>query len=242
MRPFPLIKVLSAALCALLVPLVGLYFCGFWMPNRPSPVQYPIRGVDVSRHQGLIDWNAVAESGVRFVYLKATEGGDFQDENFTVNLSGARQAGLLCGAYHFFSFKSPGLTQARNFINTVPRDACALPPAIDLEYTGNSTARPTAADFHEQFDAFLKALRAEYGREPLIYADDELSRDYLDGYAFPRRWVRAVLSRPGPGWMFWQFSERGKVPGIHGYVDMDVFDGSAADFNALAMDHSLISP
>jgi hypothetical protein len=45
MRPFPLIKLLSAALCALLVPLVGLYFCGFWMPNWPSPVQYPIRGV-----------------------------------------------------------------------------------------------------------------------------------------------------------------------------------------------------
>jgi lysozyme len=197
---------------------------GLWIPNKPSGAEYPIRGIDVSRHQGKVDWNAVAASGIRFVYLKATEGGDFRDASFAENLAGARAVGLQCGAYHFFSLKTPGLAQARNFIATVPRGACTLPCAIDLEYTGNSAERPPVGDFQKQLTDFVDAIRTNYGREPVFYVDEDLARDYLGGYAMHDRWVRAVVFRPGSDWMFWQYSELGRVPGIHGFVDLDVFN------------------
>jgi len=84
----------------------------------------------------------IPEEPVLF-YLKATEGSDFRDATFNENAVGARQAGLDCGAYHFFSLKSSGAIQAQNFIKTVPRKLITLPPAVDLEFTGNSAARPS---------------------------------------------------------------------------------------------------
>ncbi len=180
-----------------------------------------------------MDWNAVAASGIRFAYLKATEGGDFQDPSFTENLAGARKAGLDCGAYHFFSLRTPGLVQAQNFIKTVPKNQCTLPCAIDLEYTGNSSIRPTVPDFRQQLDAFVAAVRGKYGVEPVFYVDDALAKDYLAGYPIQRRWVRAIAFGPGSNWIFWQFSEFGRVPGVRGDVDMDVFKGNAVEFDAL---------
>jgi len=230
---------IKARLGILLVAIAGVgvfafaCFDGLWIPNKPNANDYPVRGVDVSHHQGTVDWNAVAAGEVRFVYLKATEGGDFQDASFAENLAAARKAGLECGAYHYFSLKAPGLLQAQNFIRTVPRGACSLPCAVDLEYTGNSSERPSAAEFQRQLDAFLTAIRAEYGSEPVFYVDDALARDYLGGYPIQRRWVRAVVLGPSSNWMFWQFTELGKVPGIHGFVDLDVFHGTAAAFDAL---------
>ena len=224
--------ILLVAMAALGV-LVFACFEGIWIPNKPSAGGYPVRGVDVSRYQGTVDWSSVAAGGVRFVYLKATEGANFRDADFAENLVSARKAGLDCGAYHFFRLNSPGLEQAQNFIKTVPRGVCSLPCAVDLEYTGNSSARPTVTEFRQQLDAFVKAIRAEYGSEPVFYVDDDLAQDYLAGYPIQHRWVRAVVFGPGSAWIFWQFSELGKVPGIHGFVDMDVFNGDAADFDAL---------
>lgn len=96
---------------------------------------------------------------------------------------------------------------------------------------------PAPGEFQTELSLFLSALRAAYGREPVIYAADDFSRDYLRGFVIRRSWVRAVVLTPAYDfrnpWMFWQFSERGKVPGITGYVDMDVFDGSEAQFQLL---------
>jgi len=214
-----------------------LYFSGRWIPNYPNQTQYPVRGIDISRHQGHVDWKKVSASGIRFVYLKATEGGDFQDAFFKENLEAAHDAGLACGAYHFFSLKAPGIVQAKNFISTVPSAQMTLPPAIDLEFWGNSSARPSSESLQLELRAYLDAIRNAYGSEPVIYTSADFSDVYLKDFQAKQLWVRDVLCCPNwdgtNRWLFWQFSEKGTVPGVNGFVDMDVFNGSADHFNAL---------
>src|SRR5437016_13909496 len=95
--------------------LGALYYGGRLGFNHPSLSRYPVRGIDVSHHQGPIDWDAVASDGVTFAYIKASEGGDYQDRRFKENWLGARHAGVLAGAYHFFTFCKDGAAQAENF-------------------------------------------------------------------------------------------------------------------------------
>src|SRR5262245_23448045 len=114
-----------------------------------------IRGIDVSHHQGVVDWRKVARSDVAFAILKATEGGDYVDDTFARNLAGAAASGLVVGAYHFFTFCRPGAEQAANFLRAVPRDRPMLPPVVDIEFGGNCTARPAVADLRRELTAFL---------------------------------------------------------------------------------------
>lgn len=100
-----------------------LYFRAY----SPDRGKYPLRGIDVSHHQGQIDWRRVAADDVAFAVIKATEGGDHVDDAFDRNLREARAAGLAVGAYHFFTFCRPGADQAKNFISVVPRDQPLLP-------------------------------------------------------------------------------------------------------------------
>ena len=106
---------------------------GYWRLNHPDPARFPIWGVDVSHHQGPIDWPKVAsEPHVAFAFIKATEGGDWTDPRFATNWREARAAGLLVGAYHFFTFCRPPLDQARHFLTTAPREPDALPAVLDV--------------------------------------------------------------------------------------------------------------
>ena len=102
-------------LLALLVPLLA----GRW---HPSDRDFPSQGIDVSHHQGPIEWPLLPRQGVDFAYIKATEGGDFRDSAFAANWAGARAAGIARGAYHFFTLCRSGADQAANFIAAVPAD------------------------------------------------------------------------------------------------------------------------
>jgi len=216
-----------------------LFISGWWIPNYPSQSDYPIRGIDVSAHQGRIDWKKVSASGIRFVYLKATEGGDFQDALFKDNLQRARDDGLICGAYHFFSLKTPGSLQAQNFIKTVPGELVDLPPAIDLEFWGNSSARPAPETFRANLRDYFDAIQQAYHRPPITYFSADFADIYLRDSNFGAHplWIRDILLNPAldqdNSWLFWQYSDRGRVPGIDGFVDLDVFNGSADHFEAL---------
>lgn len=84
-------------------------------PSR-FPSRFPVHGIDVSRHNGAIDWPRVADAGVAFAWIKASEGGDVRDPRFTENVTGASAAGLRVGAYHFFTFCRPAADQARQFL------------------------------------------------------------------------------------------------------------------------------
>jgi lysozyme len=226
------LAVLIAGLLVLCVLLLSAYLSGWWMPNNPLG-RYSVKGIDVSHHQGVVDWTSVAGDGIRFVYLKATEGSDFQDERFETNRKGAAAAGLACGAYHYFTLKSSGMAQAQNFIRTVPKEGLTLPPAIDLEMWGNSADRPSVQEFQSELTVFMDRMRRAYGTEPVIYSSSDFIHAYLTGFPIKRLWYRAVVVTPHTDgfdqWSFWQFTERARVKGIIGFVDMDVFRGSTDD-------------
>ena len=95
-------------------------------------------GVDVSAYQAEIDMQKLGKQNIKFIYIKATEGSKTQDEKFAQNWQNARDADLVSGAYHFFSYDSAGKTQAENFIKTVGTDMKGrLLPAVDVEYYGD---------------------------------------------------------------------------------------------------------
>ena len=78
--------------------------------------QYEVQGVDVSRYQGIINWQQVASDNIQFAYIKATEGEIMQDSNFCMNWAGVSKTNIARGAYHFFHPKLSALLQAQNFL------------------------------------------------------------------------------------------------------------------------------
>lgn len=104
---------------------------------------YPVKGIDISAHNGNIDFAAVAADTVEFVYIKASEGENFRDSLFNRNYTGACRQGLRVGAYHYFRFDREGWRQGRNFLETVRNLRFDLPLAIDVEEWGNASSFDT---------------------------------------------------------------------------------------------------
>ncbi len=215
--------------CAGVVAAVFGLDKGCWRLNHPDPARFPIWGVDVSHHQGPIDWPRVAsEPHIAFAFIKATEGGDWTDPRFATNWREARAAGLLVGAYHFFTFCRPPLDQARHFLATAPREPDALPAALDLELEGNCSAVPEKKEVQRDVLLWLEAVERGQGKRPIIYTTSESYEALLSGASFSSvTWIRGVLAEPQRpvGWGFWQFDERARVRGIETPVDLDVFRG-----------------
>lgn len=227
------------AVVGLLLAAAGMgvaYRVGWWIPNGWAAGAYTVRGVDVSHYQGRIDWKAVASEGIGFAYIKATEGSDWRDSYFVENWKQSAAQRIPRGAYHFFRLTASGKAQAENFLATVPVDPGAMPPVVDLELGGNSSDRPRVEALRAELDTLLSRLRQAYGKEPVLYTDEEFYRSYLVGYPIRRLWISSLIMRPpafaASSWLFWQFTERGRVRGIETLVDIDVFAKDAAAFQA----------
>jgi len=229
---------LVLAFLLLVAGFIWLYDKGVVRLSYPNLSDYPVRGIDVSHHQGAIHWPSVARDDVRFAYIKATEGGDFRDRLFQRNVRGAQRAGLPIGAYHFFTLCRSGREQAENYLSAIRGHRMRLPPAVDLEFGGNCGARPTQAQFDRELADFMAEVKRRTGREPILYVTREFHEEYVAGGRFHRQplWVRdlvAGLDRPSRSRvMFWQFAHRGRVDGIEGPVDLNVFVGSEQAFRA----------
>lgn len=197
-----------------------------------------VEGVDVSRHQGAIDWRALAGSGVTFAYIKASEGADHRDERFETNWRDSEAAGIRRGAYHFFTLCKPGAAQAANFISAVPTEADALPHAVDIEQKNPCREGPTITDVPAELKVFIDAVEAHYGRRPIIYTTSEFNQMHLDGALLDERyWLRNLFAQPDfrrDSWVIWQYNHAGKRPGVQGPVDLNYFRGDAAAFEKFA--------
>jgi lysozyme len=197
-----------------------------WLPAyRPELREGERYGIDVSHHQGPIDWDRVARDGISFVYIKATEGGDFVDNRFAANWNGAEGSGLVRGAYHYFTLCTEGEDQARNFLQVVPEDPDALPPAVDLELAGNCRARPDRAAVERELSSFLALVEEATGDRAVLYVGDAFEERYPVRASFGRPlWHRRFLRRPGvDGWVIWQVGGFAEVDGVRGRVDLNVF-------------------
>lgn len=204
-----------------------------------APLRYPIVGIDVSNHQGRIDWDALAASGVAFAYIKATEGATLKDKSFARNWSEAARVGIPRGAYHFFRLCRSIAEQAQNIVETVPNDPDALPLVIDAEDMGPCTATLTPRDHAAILKEFLDVLEKQYGRRPLIYTTAEFDDVMLEnaGLVGERFWARSLVIPPRfrrDQWVIWQYHNRGRRPGVKGDLDLNAFRGTRAEFGAFA--------
>lgn len=225
-------KSLPAYLCAALVAC--LCACGHGALHVDvDRCAFPVKGIDVSAHNGNVDFAKVAADSVAFVMLKATEGTEFCDARFSSNRKMAKASGLKVGAYHFFRFDSPGHLQAYHFMRTVGSDSIDLPLAIDVEDWQNASGVPTA-EVVEQLLVMADVLQSA-GHRVMIYTN----RNGYASYAQPLLeqmpgidvWISSPSSRPSSeDWVMWQHSHEGAVSGINGPVDLNTFNGSAADF------------
>jgi len=216
----------------------ALFYFGILQINRPDKTKFPIRGIDVSRFQQEIDWQALKSENVSFVFVKATEGGDYRDPAFYENWNESKRAGFTRGAYHFFTFCRSGREQAQNFIATVPVEAETLPPAIDLEFGGNCSARPEKKVLLKELGDFIDEIQKVYGQQPILYIKYDSYEAYIKGeFDNFHLWIQDRYFHPEFSderkWSFWQYSSRGWHRGIKTYVDLNVFNGNEQDFNQL---------
>lgn len=216
---------LLAAPALALAAAIGSLWWFVWVPNWRPPLDAGEEyGIDVSSHQGAIDWESVRRDDIDFSYIKATEGGDFVDARFHENWSDSRRAGLEHGAYHFFTLCAPGGVQASNFLGTAPPDSEALPPAVDLELAGNCSTRPSTARVYRELGIFLDRVESAWSEELILYVGQDWEAKYPTRSRVGRPlWLRRFLLRPASDdWTIWQLHGYAQVDGIDGPVDLDV--------------------
>ena len=229
-----------------LLILAALALLGFFLlrwrglilySHESNPDQWEVFGVDLSSYQGTVDWTTLKDQGVDFAFIKATEGSLLQDTRFSANWTGAAEAGIPAGAYHFLSYDSPGETQADNFISVVPATQGSLPPVVDIEFYGEYLENPPdKAHVQSILDPLLEKLEAHYGVKPILYVTYRSYYRYIagGGYGDYPIWCSSPTVFPlVPGWDFWQYSHSAELEGYYGTqrrIDLNIFRGSRAEF------------
>lgn len=202
-----------------------------------------VPGIDVSYWNAGIDWPKVRAAGQRFVFAKASEGDSYSDPTFDDNWRGAKSAGLLRGAYHFFHCNMDAKKQANRFIDYVKSmsDDGELPPVLDLETNDGQVKDKIIA----RVKTWLDIVESAFNRKPIIYSRAYFLQDYFSEVGGgPPMWARdyplwlaqypnvyvegsqPFLPRGWFQWTFWQYSQTGRVNGINAKVDLNVFHGS----------------
>ena len=253
-RRFKKWRVLFVVIIALALVVWGILYGIEWIQLRKArfvkykefgiaiPEAYSIHGIDVSRYQEMIAWDAVKEMkvkniSIRFAFIKATEGIGNVDAQFHRNWKKAKQEGIIRGAYHFFIASKDGKSQAKNFIEEVKLEPGDLPPVLDIEQLNGVPAITLKKEVKE----WLDAIELYYGVKPIIYTNVEFYRQYLGSEFDPYLlWAAHYYEYNQPrikrGWSFWQHSDGGRVNGILSKVDFNVFNGDSTTFMELLVD------
>jgi GH25 family lysozyme M1 (1,4-beta-N-acetylmuramidase) len=199
-----------------------------------------ILGVIVSKYDGSPDFSALKERGIRFAFLKASQGATRSIDSKGIEYAkSAKQNGLAVGLYHVFLPDLEVDAQFANFANalaSVPRD---LPPLIDCEPIGGKTA---PADYASRVELFATQLEARFGVKPLIYTFSSFANQHLDQRLarFPL-FVAQFGSRTTPvvpkwwkDYLFWHLAEGVNDDPLLRAYDIVAFKGPAGDFAALS--------
>lgn len=200
-------------------------------PPYVSPDRYPVRGIDISSHNGNMNLYEAAKDGVEFAFIKASEGSDFKDKSFRRNYYKARNAGIKTGAYHFFRFDKGGIEQGKNLLEAIDNIELDLGIAIDVENTGNATGvgKETIIQNLAEMAEFLNMN----GYRPIVYTNKEGLEEYIvPSLPGSPLWICSFNEIPINGeWLFWQFDHHGQVKGINGDVDLNTFCGDRRDWD-----------
>ena len=205
-----------------------------------------VPGIDVSYWNAGIDWPKVRATGQRFVVAKATEGDGYRDPTLDDNWFGAKSAGLLRGAYHFFRCNVDAKKQADNYIDYARtlKDDGEFPPVLDLETHDNVKKDKIIP----AVKIWLDRVGAAFGKKPIIYSGFYFLKDYLSEAGggppvwakdyplwlaqYPNQYTEGMQPSLPMGWFswtIWQYSEKGRLNGINANVDLDLFNGTLED-------------
>lgn len=210
--------------------------------NPAYPAGYEIHGIDISHYQGDIDWkqlkNAmIQDCPLRFVMIKATEGTSRLDDNFNDNFYNAKKYELIRGAYHFWSNKSTARKQAYYYLKQVHLEDGDLPPILDVEHKPKDKS---IEKFQQEVLTWLHIVEDKYHVKPIIYTyykfkDTYLSAPVFDDYPYwiAHYYVDKVEYKGA--WKFWQHTDAGQLPGIKGFVDFNVYNGSYYDLKKMTI-------
>lgn len=237
----------KSLLCLLLIAVLAI----------PSPVYAESkRGIDVSHHQGRIRWARVAQAGVDFAFVKASEGVGVRDPRYSENRNRAARSGIKVGAYHFARpsgakkqrVKEDALLEARYFLKVAKPRRQELAPVLDLE-TAGILNRP---QLRRWTATWLRHVRQETGVRAIVYSGPVFWRDRMSGTArfaahplwlahyTRRRPIVPAGSWAGQGWTIWQWTDCGRVRGVRGCVDMNRL--ATNSLTSLLVDPRHISP
>lgn len=241
MKIIKYILIISVLLLVGAVVVYNLFTSGYLRLNYPSFTTYPIHGIDVSHHQQTIDWDVLLAKEtdyVQFVFMKATEGTTHVDSKFAENRLAVQKKNIPMAAYHFFTFCSRGADQAAHFINIVPNDSLALPPAVDLEFGGNCKYENRLPNLLEEIVDYINIVEQHYRKKVIIYATQDFYDLYLRDQLLENPiWIRDVYKEPklenGRRWVFWQYANRGRLEGIETFIDINVFEGMSHELENL---------
>lgn len=205
-------------------------------------------GIDVSHHQGIIDWAKVRADGISFAFIKATEGMTFVDPRFVANVAGARAADILVGAYHFSRAATPAeaVKEAEFYYSavTIAAGTLDLPHVLDIE----SEEGKTKANISATCRAWVERMKQLSGTQPIIYTYLDFARKNLEGLQDVPLWFACYNVQPpedAAGWKRWaflQYTDAGNVSGIAGKVDCNEYNGTEADLKRSVKGVSKYSP
>ena len=193
------------------------------------PPSYPVLGVDVSHHQGDINWGQLSVmekngDSIQFAFIKATEGVSIKDVKLSRNVKGARTNDLDCGLYHYFIPSSSAIDQADFFVDETFNYNYSLLPVLDVEVDAGFSAKRLV----DSVIVFMDRVEARTKERPIIYTyfnfyethfkDNRIENEFI--------WI-AKYSDDCPlmteeNVLVWQFSEAGTVNGINGKVDLNL--------------------
>jgi lysozyme len=191
-------------------------------------------GFDVSEYQGEINWEQtyhIEEAfELSFVFVRATAGEDKVDLRFEENWKGAKARQLIRGAYHYYRPNENSLEQADNFIKNVRLQQGDLPPVLDIEKLPKTQS---VARLKIGLRNWLTAVEKHYGVKPIIYSGESYYKDFLrEEFSEYPLWIANYnfwCNNLESDWQFWQFTEKAKIEGIDGMVDLNIFNGDKND-------------
>ncbi|MEB3371039.1 lysozyme [Saccharopolyspora mangrovi] len=206
-------------------------------PKKEAPLGPPIEGIDVSNHNGNIDWKKVAEDNKKFTFVLASDGTNFTNPKYSQQYHGAKDAGLIAGAYHFARpDDSDGATQANRFLDIIDykNDGKTLPPVLDLEVdpNGGSCYGKSVDGMHQWTKSFNDTVKQRTGKDPIIYANPSFWKQCMggtDSFSNHNLWLAAyevdspTVPKGFQDWDFWQYTDKGKVAGISGNTDINQY-------------------
>lgn len=188
-------------------------------------------GIDVSEYQGTIVWDSVHvienDFPIQFVFVRASVGNDYLDRKFAENWKAVKKSGYLRGAYHYYRPNENSEEQAKLFIKNVRLQKGDFPPVLDIE---QMPKKQSMSQLKVGIKNWLEIIEKHYGVKPIIYSGERFYSDFLkDDFAEYTFWIanyNFFVENLKPEWRYWQFTEKGSVRGIDGFVDINIFNGT----------------